>query len=273
MSDILIGTSGYDYPEWQGVFYPPELKRKDFLTFYSTQFNALELNSSFYSMPTAERMDSFMERTEGRVSFSVKANRLLTHEIDRNWQNAAEVFMGTLSTMNNKGLLSAVLFQFPQSFHYIPDNRYYLAHLIDFFKGFPVVIEFRHKEWIKESVFQGLVDRNASIVFCDMPDLKNLPAVSFENSVYSKIMGPQAYIRLHGRNEQNWYANDSSNNGSSRYDYGYSPEEIKAFVPVVHIIKNAGKKGQIFFNNHPKGNGAKNAAMLKEMLTLLMASV
>ena len=54
MSDLLIGTSGYDYPEWKGVFYPDDLKRKDFLIFYATQFNALELNNTFYNMPTAE---------------------------------------------------------------------------------------------------------------------------------------------------------------------------------------------------------------------------
>ena len=77
MSDLLIGTSGYDYPEWKGVFYPEDLKRKDFLSFYATQFNALELNNTFYNMPTAERLLSFYERTEGKLSFSVKANRLL----------------------------------------------------------------------------------------------------------------------------------------------------------------------------------------------------
>ena len=58
MSDLLIGTSGYDYPEWKGVFYPEDLKRKDFLSYYATQFNALELNNTFYNMPTAERLYS-----------------------------------------------------------------------------------------------------------------------------------------------------------------------------------------------------------------------
>ena len=66
MSDLLIGTSGYDYPEWKGVFYPQDLKRKDFLSYYATQFNALELNNTFYNMPTPERLYSFFERSEGR---------------------------------------------------------------------------------------------------------------------------------------------------------------------------------------------------------------
>ncbi len=66
MPEILIGTSGYDYPEWRGVFYPAGLKRADFLPYYATQFNALELNSSFYNMPTAERLLSFWERSTER---------------------------------------------------------------------------------------------------------------------------------------------------------------------------------------------------------------
>ena len=89
MTDLLIGTSGYDYPEWKGAFYPENLKRKDFLSYYATQFNALELNNTFYNMPTAERLMSFYERSEGKLNFSVKANRLLTHEIGADWQVAA----------------------------------------------------------------------------------------------------------------------------------------------------------------------------------------
>ena len=114
----LIGTSGYDYPEWRGVFYPEDLKRKDFLPYYSTVFNALEVNSTFYNMPTAERLISFYERSEGRLNFSIKAIRLLTHEIDSNWQTAAEDLKSALNPLYEKDRLSALLFQFPQSFHY-----------------------------------------------------------------------------------------------------------------------------------------------------------
>ena len=112
MENILIGTSGYDYPEWKGVFYPPELKRADFLSYYATQFNALELNNTFYNMPTTDRLVSFYERSEGRLQFSIKANRLLTHEVTSLWQNAAEEFRTALNPIFEKGNLSAVLFQF-----------------------------------------------------------------------------------------------------------------------------------------------------------------
>lgn len=202
MPDLLIGTSGYDYPEWKGVFYPEDLKRKDFLIFYATQFNALELNNTFYNMPTAERLLSFYERSEGKLSFSVKANRLLTHEIGADWQVAAEDFKDALKPLNEKERLSAVLFQLPESFHYTKDNRIYLAKLIAEFEGFPVMVEFRHKEWIRESVFEGLEKRKAGIVFCDMPQLKNLPDGTVMGTPF---IGENAYIRLHGRNEGAWY--------------------------------------------------------------------
>ena len=263
MSDLLIGTSGYDYPEWKGVFYPEDLKRKDFLIFYANQFNALELNNTFYNMPTAERLMSFYERSEGRLNFSVKANRLLTHEIGADWQVAAGDFKEALKPLNEKERLSAVLFQLPESFHYTNDNRIYLAKLIQEFEGFPVMVEFRHKEWIRESVFEGLEKRKAGIVFCDMPQLKNLPDGTVMETPF---IGKNAYIRLHGRNEGAWYAAGESLNGSARYCYDYSDEELAQFVPIIKATGGEGKKVQVYFNNHPNGSGAKNAISLKKMI-------
>lgn len=286
MSDLLIGTSGYDYPEWKGIFYPQDLKRKDFLSYYATQFNALELNNTFYNMPTPERLYSFFERCEGRLQFSVKANRLLTHEIDSTWQTAAEDFKTALTPLQEKNALSAVLFQLPESFHYTNDNRIYLAKLIQKFEGFPTLIEFRHREWIKESVFKGLEKRNAGIVFCDMPQLKNLPDGTVTNTPF---IGSNAYIRLHGRNANAWYAHapkaqpsiisthangakatyaaGDSSNGSARYCYDYSDNELSQFVPIIRAAVREGKKVQVYFNNHPNGSGAKNGLKLKEMIS------
>lgn len=292
-----MGTSGYDYPEWKGVFYPADLKRKDFLPYYSTVFNALELNFSFYGLPTAERLLSFYERSEGRLAFSVKANRLLTHEISGGWKVVADDFKAALNPLLQKNCLCAVLFQFPQSFHYTDENRIYLARLISEFDGFPVMIEFRHREWIRQSVFAGLKERGASLVFCDMPmcrmaqtsiisnyangaerrmpRLKNLPAGDFSGGEASldtsPFIGKTAYIRLHGRNKEAWYAKESiqnpeDKNGSGRYRYDYSDAELCEFVPVVQSALQEGKRTAVFFNNHPDGSGAKNARRLGEMI-------
>ncbi len=263
MNDILIGTSGYDYPEWKGIFYPRDLRRKDFLLYYSSIFNALEINSTFYNMPTAQRLVNFYQRSEGRLSFSIKANCLLTHEITSAWEDAAQEFKNALKPLLEKDKLSALLFQLPQSFHYTPENRIYLAKLLEKFQDFPNIVEFRHKEWIKESVLQGLEQRNAGIVFCDMPNLKNLPQGS---QTEKSFIGQNAYIRLHGRNAAAWYVHAPENNGSQRYSYDYSQEELTRFIPIIKQADREGKKVQIYFNNHPNGSGAKNAVMLKELL-------
>lgn len=270
-NEILIGTSGYDYPEWKGVFYPQDLKRKDFLQFYAAHFNALEVNNTFYNMPTAERLLSFNDRSSGLLKFSIKANRLLTHEIDHNWQAAAADFLAAVAPLAEKASLCAVLFQFPQSFHYTDENRIYLAKLISFFQGLPLVVEFRHVEWIRESVLSGLEHRGTSLCFCDMPQLKALPD---GKTIKAPFVGPIAYIRLHGRNADAWYSNESSknaengnaSNGSSRYTYDYSDTELAEFVPVIHSAQITGKKPVVFFNNHPNGSGARNAGKLKELL-------
>ena len=281
MNNVFIGTSGYDYPEWKGVFYPDDLKRKDFLSYYAKQFNALELNNTFYSMPTAERLTSFYDRSGGLLQFSIKANRLLTHEIDRNWQAAANTFISAIEPLAEKESLCAVLFQFPQSFHYTSENRIYLAKLIAEFQNFPVVIEFRHVEWIKDSVLRGLEERGSSLCFCDMPQLKALPNLALStvsDNAGTPFVGPIAYIRLHGRNADAWYTADTdksevagdvagnSQNGSARYTYYYSDAELSEFVPVIKSAVITGKRPLVFFNNHPNGSGARNAGKLKELL-------
>ncbi|MBR1404556.1 MAG: DUF72 domain-containing protein [Treponema sp.] len=273
MQDFLLGTSGYDYPEWKGVFYPPDLKRRDFLSFYSTVFNALELNFSFYGMPMPHQMRSFYERSEGRLSFSVKANRALTHEAGRDWKETAREFQQAVKELLEKDALCAVLFQFPEHFHYTRENRLYLADLLAEFNGFPCVVEFRHREWVRESVFAGLEERGAGLVFCDMPRLGNLPV---ETSHTLPFVGNTAYIRLHGRNAGAWYckedafgarvASSGERNGSARYRYDYSDDELREFVPVIQSAIGAGKRTAVFFNNHPDGSGARNAKRLGEMV-------
>lgn len=270
MPEILIGTSGYDYPEWKGVFYPENLKRADFLGWYATQFNALELNNTFYTMPSKERLLSFYERSEGKLSFSIKANRLLTHETGPAWQTVASDFRSATEPLLEKNCLSAILFQFPESFHYTNDNRIYLSDLLKTFDGFPSFIEFRHKEWIRESVFEGLLQRNTGIVFCDMPQLKNLPDGS---AAKTPFIGSSAYIRMHGRNADAWYVHDASGNGSARYDYEYSADELDEIISVIRTAEEEGKKVQVYFNNHPKGSGARNARYVQEKLGFVRRAV
>ena len=287
MDKLLIGTSGYDYPEWRGIFYPENLKRQEFLLYYASHFNALELNNTFYNMPTADRMLGFYEKSGGNLQFSVKANRLLTHEVGADWTLQAKAFRDAVNPLLEKASLCALLFQFPQSFHYTKENRIYLAKLLQEFPDFPLVVEFRHAEWLRPSVLQGLEKRGSSLAFCDMPDLKYLPNNAFsELGTVPAVPEPKTavpepvegsvppsgsqlfYLRLHGRNAASWYAaaGPENPNGSSRYTYDYSDSELRQFVPVIQNIILTGKKPVVFFNNHPNGSGAKNARRLWEMI-------
>lgn len=266
MKEILIGTSGYDHPELKGSFYPLNLARKDFLSYYSTKFNALEINSTFYGMPTAERIKSFYDRTEGRIKFSIKLTRVLTHEIDSQWQLKVKEFRTALVPIVDKNALASILVQFPESFGYTQQNRFYLSNLLKELEGMPCVVEFRHKDWIRESVFAGLESRNAGIVFCDMPQLKNLPD-GFSSR--TPFIGTNAYIRLHGRNQNGWYAKNVYGEETHRYDYEYTIEELKSFIPIISNARKEGKTVQMYFNNHPKGTGFKNALELQDIVSKL----
>lgn len=258
---ILCGTCGYDYPEWKGIFYPQNLAREDFLSYYATQFNSLEINNTFYRMPTEYQLRNMVKKSEGKIQFSIKAPKIFTHEISPKWKDSVPVLKEALLPVINADVLSSVLFQFPQSFHYTPTNRIYLANLVQLFTGFPLVIEFRHQEWFHESVFEGLKKRNCSICICDMPMLKYLP------KQVPVITGNIGYMRFHGRKKQNWYEN-SGTNGRERYHYMYTKKELCDSVEFIKILATKTKYVQIFFNNHPEGDAAVNALMLKSLLLL-----
>jgi uncharacterized protein YecE (DUF72 family) len=95
--ELLIGTSGYDYVEWKGVLYPNDMKKDDFLSFYATQFQAVELNFSFYKQPTPAVLTRMVERTDKKVRFSIKGNRTFTHEVDAGkWKDEVKTFRDAL---------------------------------------------------------------------------------------------------------------------------------------------------------------------------------
>ena len=257
---IVCGTSGYDYPEWRGVFYPQNLPRPDFLSFYAQHFSALEVNFTFYQMPSESHLRSMMNRSGGKMLFSIKAPQTLTHDPGPDWKNDASLFRAALLPLVNGGVLSAVLFQFPQSFHYEDANRLYLAQLLAAFPQYPAVVEFRHNSWITERVLAGLDARGAGICMTDMPAKSSLP-----HFTRPAVTGGTGYFRYHGRNSDTWYAS-SGGNGSSRYDYAYTEQELAETVPLIEDLAGRSKITLVFFNNHPKGNAAKNAEQMQEIV-------
>lgn len=263
MTELYIGTSGYDYPEWKGVLYPPDLSRRDFLACYSEHFSAVELNFSYYRQPAEHQLAEMAKVSRGRLKFSVKGNRLFTHERqdegprDAGWRLAVREFRRSLRPLMDQGLLLSVLLQFPQSFHYEPENRRYLAALLEEFAGVPAVVEFRHRSWQKQPVRRGLEERGAGLCVCDAPDLPSLPK-------FEPAAGDSLYLRFHGRNKEAWYAGEAQ----KRYAYLYSDDEIDHWAQVIGKLIQNKKKAQIYFNNHPKGAAVLNARRLKEKLEL-----
>lgn len=254
MGLVYIGTSGYDYPEWRGVLYPPELPREEFLACYSRHFNALELNFSYYGMPDERQMDSMVKRSGGLVHFSVKAHRSLTHSVDvSSWRESARTFRQALLPMVNRGLLLSVLLQFPQSFHYAVDERRYLDSLTAEFSDLPLIVEFRHASWQNPRVWDGLRSRGIGWCICDLPELRNLPANT------QIVTASSAYLRFHGRNSAAWHGTDARD----RYDYLYTDSDLESYAPVVASLTSSSEVLQIYFNNHAKGHAVVNARRMQ----------
>jgi len=258
MSEILIGTSGFFYEDWKGEFYPPGMPKKDFLAFYANHFNVLELNFSYYRIPTSHQSGEMITKSGGKLSFVVKASRQMTHEIsEASLKEVLPLFMDGISPFIKAGRLGGLLLQFPQSFHYIPKNRIYLKSLIERLSPCPVFVEFRQKDWLKESVYKTLQALGAGFVCVDEPPLPSLiPPVVMNTS-------DSGYIRFHGRNSENWYGTDSR----SRYDYLYSEDELNEWIPKIKELAERTKKIFVFFNNHAKSQAITNAKMLINLLS------
>jgi len=256
MGTIAIGTSGYSYNEWIGPFYPPKTKQEEFLPFYASHFSSVELNFSYYTMPTAEQLRRMTENAEN-LTYSIKAPQSLTHKVDQfKWRDEVKTYLTAIEPLRETGKLEAILFQFPYSFHYDADNRRHLANLLTEFSGLPSAVEFRNNEWDGNRVIDELKKRKVAYVSTDLPDLKGLPHVL---DIYTSSF---AYFRLHGRNNEKWWGSDSR----SRYDYLYNGKELEGIAErIKRFVVKAGKV-LVYFNNHARGQAVKNAKSLKELL-------
>jgi uncharacterized protein YecE (DUF72 family) len=259
MAKILVGTSGFSYHEWKDVFYPRDLHPADFLAFYCREFNTVELNFSYYRIPTPAQCRQMLKKSSHRVEFVIKAFKGLTHEItDQSLPVLLPQFKESIEPFSQSSTLGAILLQFPQSFHYTPRSRVYLQSLIEGFHPMSVCVEFRQREWLKDSVYATLKELNAGFVCVDEPPLRGLlPPVA----VATANIG---YIRFHGQNCSKWYTGDSK----ERYDYLYSEEELKEWLPKVNTLAKQTEKLFIVFNNHKKAQAVTNAKMMMGLLNI-----
>jgi uncharacterized protein YecE (DUF72 family) len=263
---ILIGTSGFSFPDWVGTVYPAGLAKPEWLVYYERElgFSALEINYTYYSMPSRKTLGAMSAKTSADFTFVVKAHGSMTHTLwaDKKRQEMLDnresfaAFIGGVSVLAGEGKLSGVLAQFPYFFHRSAPNERYLARFRELMGDIPTTVEFRNRDWHDESAMQILRDNGLGYCVVDEPKLPGL--MPFYPAATTDI----GYFRFHGRNPR-WFNAPME----VRYDYRYSTEELsELIVPIVDLSKKT-KKTLVFFNNCHLGSAAKNAAELARMTT------
>ncbi len=253
---LLVGCSGFSYDDWQGAFYPEGLAKEERLAHYALFFPFVELNFSYYQMPSARCLLAMAERTPSSFHFSIKAHRSLTHEPSEVWKEDAELFRTAVLPLAEHDRLACVILQLPYRFHYTIENRVYLGQLMDELEPFPLAVEFRNSDWQNERVREELERRKAALLCVDEPELPRLPRPE------AVVTAPFAYVRFHGRNAEAWWTGDNS----SRYDYDYSDEELRSWLPRIATLRASALVTYVAFNNHVKGRAVTNARHLKELV-------
>jgi len=253
---LYFGTSGFSYNDWVGSFYPKGMPRQEWLRYYAREFNALELNSTFYALPKLSILEAMIAKTKDGFLFSVKANQEMTHQ--RQHDNGVfTAFVHMLQPFIEAGKLGCVLAQFPYSFGFSRQNWDYLKLLREHLGDLPVVVEFRNAQWLRSDTFDRLRSYNLGFCCVDEPRLPKLlpPLVEITSSV--------GYARFHGRNEAKWWHHEHA---YERYDYTYSVEELKEWLPKINKLNSFTEKTFIFANNHWRGQAVDTIRQLRLMV-------
>jgi len=220
---------------------------------YAEHFEAVEVNYTYYRLPSVRTMESLVRRTGENFLFWVKANRETTHKQNR---SVAAEFIENIAPLRAADRLAGVLLQFPQSFHRTVANRKYLAGALADFAPLPLAVEFRHRSWQHAATAEGLRQRNVTLVIPDVPEIPDLyhspPAATTTTG----------YLRLHSRDASKWYGAG----GADRYDYSYSRDELVEFIRQWSELDEPLAQIFAFFNNCHHGQAAENAEAFRRLL-------
>lgn len=272
MADVLVGTAGFSYKDWEGIVYPPGLKKKQHpLQFLAQYFDCCEINTSFYGHiqpKTGKQWCDLVCEVNPAFEFTAKLFRSFTHAAGASLQSTSSATLNPLpddETNAKKGLdslaerskLGALLIQFPISFKNTEENRSYLESLLLRFRQYPLVVEVRHSTWDEPEVLASFAEQGVAFCNIDQPRLgRSLRATEYATS-------PIAYVRLHGRNYKEWFESD---NRDDRYNYLYTPKELAPWKDKIDRLAQKTEKTFAVTNNHYKGQAAVNAIELKHML-------
>lgn len=247
---IHIGTSGYNYDHWQGVFYPEDLAQNKWLEFYVKHFKTVELNVTFYRLPQESAFKSWHRRTPADFLFVLKGSRFISHiKKLRDVKEATELFFKRAKLLKEK--LSVVLWQFPSQFKLKTQNSKLIKNNLDKFKTFLKLLtrykirqafEFRDESWFCDEIYDLLRKYNYALVFADSP---RYPLVE-------KITADFVYVRFHGSKEL--------------FSSNYTKSELRNWAKKIKRWQKQKLDIFCYFNNDAQGYAVKNA---KELCFLL----
>lgn len=257
---IHVGTSGYSFPDWVGTVYPTGSKAPDLLGYYAGLFDTVEVNSTYYRVPSPRTFDGMLKKVPRDFTFVVKLPREVTHEREK-IESVIQPFLDGIKPLEEAGQLGGLLAQFPYSFRAEQASLDHLGRVADAFlsPARPVSVEFRHARWYQEATYEALRKLGLGFVNVDLPRLKDLPGPS---NVWTT---PLAYYRLHGRNAENWWEQPTP---SHRYDYLYSENELEDWALRVEQAAKATTTCYVFANNCHLGQSMVNALQLRRRLTV-----
>ena len=253
-SEVVIGTSGYSFDDWEGEFYPVGLPKGKRLDFYKDHFKAVEINSTYYRIPHPAVFYNMVKKVGEDFEFVVKTHRSFTHDRD-DLENKSHEYNEAVKPIIESGRLKGYIAQFPYSFKYSQEGLDYILRGTDYFSGAPLFVEFRNSSWDRQEVYQALSDEGIGFCAVDEPQLAGL----FPPKALATI--DIGYIRLHGRNGAKWWSG-----GGERYDYLYSEKELKEWKNKIEDLKSKTNKIYLFFNNCHLGQAVRNAKMFMEMM-------
>jgi uncharacterized protein YecE (DUF72 family) len=294
---IVIGTSGYSFPDWVGPFYPPGIERSKMLDYYVRHFAAVEVNATYYRIPPPGTLRAMERKTPPEFQFVVKTHHDMTHERSLE-PDLYRAFARAVEPIAAAGKLHGLIAQFPFSFRRTPENETFLLELKRHLPDAPLFAEFRHHSWVEDGVWERLEEAGIGYVSVDEPDLPGLvpPMARVTESVGI------GYVRLHGRNRENWWrhpergrpdgpaaapsagpalprtdfgplfaagapaAPGPSGSSSDRYDYLYSEAELREWVEKIREMTLKAKKTFVFFNNCHVGQAATGAKLMRRLL-------
>ena len=272
--EIRVGTAGWSYKDWEGVFYPPGMQRqkRHALEFLAQCFDVVEINTSFYGHIKPELAKLWGRKVDAvnpKFVFTAKLHRSFTHSpiavmeptsaatIRPNDEDEKLAREG-LDALASAGKLGALLIQFPVSYKNTSLNREYLESLLRQFIEFPRVVEVRHESWNNPETLSYFTER--SVAFCNIDQ----PLIGRSLGATEHVTSPVGYVRLHGRNYDQWFEAEKS---ADRYNYLYSETELAGWKEKIERIAKKAEVTYVVANNHFEAKAGVNALQLRHMLS------